>query len=66
MIDRVLHDDEAETLAVWFKGRGQYIYEHVPRAIYDALIHAQSAGAVFNDAVKGRYPCHRAGKRYAP
>ncbi len=66
LIDRILHDDEAETLSVWFKGRGAYVYDHVPRAIYDALVRAQSAGTFFNQMVKGHYPCHRARKRYAP
>ena len=57
MIDRILFDDEAETLSIWFKGSGKYVYRGVPRAIYDALGHAKSAGAFFNDAIKGRFEC---------
>ena len=59
LIERILHDDEAETLSVWFKGRGKYVYDHVPRAIYDAFAVATSAGAFFNDCVKGRFPARR-------
>lgn len=57
MIDRIAHDDATDTLTVWFKGRGKYLYHTVPRALYDALAGAESAGRLFNAAVRGRYPC---------
>ena len=57
MIDRIAFDDEAETLSVWFRASGKYVYYGVPRAIYDALAKAQSAGATFNALVKGRFRC---------
>jgi hypothetical protein len=57
LIDRILFDDEAGTLAIWFKGSGKYIYSQVPAAIYDALRTATSAGAYFNRCIKGRFPC---------
>ena len=67
LIDRVVFDDEAETLRVSFRGSGRsYTYFGVPRAIYDALARAPSAGTFFNERIKGRYPCRRLGKRYAP
>lgn len=66
LIDRVLHDDETETLSIWFRNRRAYVYERVPVALYDAFVHAGSAGSFFNAAIKGHYPCHRLGKRYAP
>ncbi len=57
MIDRIAHDDVSETLTVWFKGRGKYLYHAVPRAIYDALASAESAGRAFNAIVRGRFRC---------
>ena len=55
LIDRVLFDEETDTLSIWFKASGKYIYTGVPRAIYDALKKATSAGAYFNAAIKGRF-----------
>lgn len=66
MIDRVVFDDEAGTLAISFRQSGKYIYHGVPRAIYDALAKAQSAGRFFNEAIKGRFRCEPARKRYRP
>lgn len=66
MIDRVVHDDEAQTLSVRFRNGRDYVYESVPRSTYDALVSAPSAGTFFNDAVRGHFPCRRASKRYAP
>ena len=56
-IDRIVFDDDAETLCIWFKRSGRYLYRGVPRAIYDALGRAASAGTFFNAAIKGRYEC---------
>ena len=66
MIERVLFDDEAETLCISFRQSGQYIYEGVPRAIYDALAKAKSAGAFFNEAIKSRFPCRPVRRRHRP
>jgi hypothetical protein len=57
LIARIAYDDAAQTLCVWFRGAGKYVYQGVPRAIYDALKAAPSAGRLFNEAVKGRFPC---------
>lgn len=57
LIRRVVFDDEAETLQVSFRSGLRYIYEGVPRAIYDALGKAGSAGRFFNAQIKGRYRC---------
>ena len=57
MIKRVLFDDDAQTLSIWFRESGRYIYYGVPRAIYDALVSASSAGSFFNAAIKGRFEC---------
>lgn len=57
MIARIAYDDAAETLSVWFRESGRYVYYGVPKAIYEALCAAQSAGRYFNEVVKGRYRC---------
>lgn len=66
VIDRIVFDDDAETLSIWFRQSGRYIYEGVPRAIYDALARAPSAGRFFQEAIRGRFPCRRdpARRRY--
>lgn len=69
MINRIVFDDEAGTLQVSFRSGLKYIYDGVPRAIYDALGRAASAGRYFNEHVKGRFPCRPdpAGRRrYGP
>ena len=57
MISRVVFDDEAGTMLVSFRSGLRYLYDGVPRAVYDALGRAASAGRFFNEQVKGRYPC---------
>ena len=57
MIRRIAFDDEASRLSIWFRNSGHYVYEGVPRSIYDALCKASSAGRSFNALIKGRYVC---------
>lgn len=64
LIDRVVYDEEAHTLAVTFRNARRYIYSDVPRAIYDGLKQAASTGHFFNEAVKGRFPCRSDRRRY--
>ena len=66
MIERILFDDEAETLTICFRQSGRYIYSEVPRAIYDAFAKAASAGAYFNECIKGRFPCRPERRRHRP
>lgn len=66
LIDRIVFDDETGTLSISFRQSGKYIYHGVPRAIYDALARAQSAGRFFNEAIKGRFACEPARKRHRP
>ena len=67
IIDRIVFDDDAQTLSIWFKASGKYVYRDVPRAIYDALANAASAGTFFNEAIKGRFACRReSGRRSYP
>jgi hypothetical protein len=63
-INRIVFDDEAQTLAITFRNSGRYLYHGVPRAIYDALGKAQSAGRFFNDCIKGHFRCEPLRRRY--
>lgn len=57
MIRRIVFDDEASTLLICFRSGLRYVYDGVPRAIYDALGRAGSVGRFFNERIKGRYAC---------
>ena len=57
MIDRILFDEDAQELTICFRAGAKYVYSGVPRAIYDALKSAASAGAYFNRFIKGRFSC---------
>jgi hypothetical protein len=57
VISRVAYDEEQGALSIWFRATGRYIYHGVPKAVYDALRAAPSAGRYFNDCIKRRYRC---------
>jgi hypothetical protein len=57
MIDRIAYDEAATTLSIWFRDTGRYVYSEVPRAVYDGLKRAPSAGRYFNQGIKRRFPC---------
>ncbi len=57
LISRIAYDEEAGALSIWFRATGRYVYEDVPRAIYDALKRAPSAGRFFNECIKRRFRC---------
>jgi hypothetical protein len=59
MIDRVAFDYDARVLSVSFKQTGKYLYYEVPATIFEALCKASSAGAFFNEQIKGRFQCRR-------
>ena len=63
MIERICYDDEEGSLSIWFRETGRYVYSQVPRAIYDGLRRAPSAGRYFNQCIKRRYPCRPAPER---
>jgi hypothetical protein len=66
-IDRIAYDDGPQALSVWFKGGRRYIYSGVPRALYNELCQASSAGGFVNRAIKGRFPCRaEPPRRYYP
>ncbi len=68
VIARVAYDEEAETLSIWFRETGRYLYRGVPRAIYEALKQAPSAGRFFNEHIKRRFRCEPdpARRRFRP
>jgi KTSC domain len=57
VITKAAYDEEARSLVIWFRETGRYIYSDVPRAIYEGLKKAPSAGRYFNACIKRRYPC---------
>lgn len=50
------YDDKKLLLEIAFRGGGVYHYMKVPRAIYDALMKAESQGTYFNKQIKDQYP----------
>jgi len=57
MIERIAYDEVENMLSIWFRGTGRYVYADVPRALYDGLRQAPSAGRYFNERIKRRFPC---------
>lgn len=57
LISRILYDDEGATLKVCFRHGPAYLYHDVPRAEFEALKAASSAGRHYNACIKGRYRC---------
>jgi hypothetical protein len=57
VIEKVAYDVEARALSIWFCETGRYVYSEVPKAIYEGLKQAPSAGRYFNACIKRRFPC---------
>jgi len=57
MIERIAYDEAEAALSIWFRDTGRYVYSEVPRAIYEGLKKAPSAGRYFNACIKRRFPC---------
>ena len=57
VIARVAYDEEERALSIWFRETGRYIYSDVPKALYEGLCKAPSAGRFFNECIKRRYRC---------
>jgi len=67
MIERALFDEASQELTICFKAGRKYIYSGVPRAVFDALKSAASAGAYFNACIKGRFACRSdPARKYRP
>ena len=51
----ISHDEATQRLSVTFVSGRRYLYERVPRDIYDAFLRAPSRGAFFNAEIRGIY-----------
>lgn len=67
-ISRIAYDDDRQVLSIWFRQTGRYLYHDVPRALYEAMKAAPSAGTFFNLCIKKRFRCERdpARRRFRP
>ena len=52
------YDDTTKKMRVTFVSGRIYVYDGVPRLIYNAFCNAPSKGAFFNVAIRGRYHFH--------
>jgi hypothetical protein len=59
LITEARFDEAHNTLDVDFRSGRTYRYFMVQESVYDALIHASSAGAFFNDEIRDNYRCIR-------
>ncbi|MGZ8287317.1 MAG: KTSC domain-containing protein [Allosphingosinicella sp.] len=57
VIARIAYDEEERALSIWFRETGRYIYSDVPKAMYETLCKAPSAGRFYNQCSKRRFPC---------
>lgn len=57
LIERITLDEDAGTLCIAFRNGRRYIYEGVSRTMYEAFKQAPSAGAFFNERIRGHFPC---------
>lgn len=56
-VERVDYDEDRQVLDIRYAGGDRYSYFDVPRAVYDALLAADSAGGFVNREIKPRYRC---------
>ena len=54
-IESIGYDDASQELHVTFLSGTYYIYNNVPREVYDNLMNAPSKGSFLNREVKGIY-----------
>lgn len=54
------YDPETKELTVDFHGTGRYIYNGVPKEVYDGLSLASSKGSYLHKNIKGRFNYSRA------
>ena len=54
-LDEITYDDETQVLTVQFKSGLKYEYLSVPRATFDGLKNAKSAGSYFYEKVRSVY-----------
>ena len=58
-IEAVGFDYDKNELTIKFKTGGIYVYERVPRFVYDGLMGAHSTGKYFKENIDTRYHYHR-------
>lgn len=46
------HDETTQTMRVVFHNGSTYEYGHVPRAVFDSIINAESVGSKFSSVIK--------------
>ncbi len=59
MISAVAYDDAARDLLVIFNTGQTYVYNDVPREVYDGLLKADSKGSYMKDFVIDMFPYRR-------
>ncbi len=55
-VDAVGFDAVRNELTIRFVSGGTYVYAMVPRAVFEALLGAESIGRFVNEHIKPRYP----------
>jgi hypothetical protein len=51
----ISYDEGSQRLSVTFVTGRLYLYERVPREVYDAFLRAPSRGSFFNSEIRDRY-----------
>ena len=54
-VEAIGYEEEARELHVRFVSGGYYIYQDVPRQVFDGLLNAPSKGSFLNREIKGVY-----------
>lgn len=55
VIKAIAYDEASEALTIEFVSGETYVYAGVPKAVYEALMAAESKGEYFQGNIKGRY-----------
>lgn len=55
----IYRESQHELLTRFHEIGTTYVYEGVPRAEYEALLNADSAGSYFNDHIRDQFPFHK-------
>ena len=54
-VEAIGYDEATQELHIQFVGGGYYVYQGVPREIYDELMAAPSKGSYLNRCIKAAY-----------
>jgi hypothetical protein len=58
-VDAIGHDPAAMALHIRFKGGAHYVYENVPRDVYQQMFSTDSVGRYINQHVKPKFTHRR-------